>query len=240
MGKTNAQPVGRVASHGVRRHLVASAWPVPDRRVLMYPHAMRSTALTLACVALASCSHQRSTNGAEGLPTVMMLRATALNSSSGVVIHEYVVGSRSIVLELDAEDTPAPVMTYADLPDSTKVWADGRFCCVRSGKYREGRVEPAKIDALLQHLHTKGAFGDGHASYSCVAPDSVYSVIDVTLRDRSIHLATDRGFEELDQLAQGVVLASQSPDYQGLRRIWTDIHSTVEEWVSANEMQSPR
>lgn len=123
-------------------------------------------------------------------------------------------------------------------PNGTIVWRDGRSLL-------QSRVEPAKIDALLQRLHAEGVFGDGNTYFANVGPESsVFDVIQIRLSDRSLKLAswherfaqnprvvvTSRGVESLDGRDPEEVLRFDAPEYYRFRKIWSEIRDAVRSW----------
>lgn len=125
------------------------------------------------------------------------------------------------------------------------VWNDGRIVWRKDDGLLQSHIDVKQIDALIQRLHDEGVFGDGSSYYGNFGPDSSFRVIEVTLPDRQLKMAswheaadgstnvvaTARGLEVLEGRDRNAVLASQPPEYLRFVRIWSEIRSTVDSWI---------
>jgi hypothetical protein len=207
---------------------------------------MRVALLIVAGLSFAACqSDAPSTTVQRSLPTTTSLAPPVLLASAEPVIRIFEVDGGGVV-SLDGEAESAARARDAG-PDSISVWSNGRIVWEQDGTRYEGNAGGAKVDALVQRLHTEGAFGDGHAQYDSFGPDAGYDVIEIKLSDRSLRLAswheafeanpglvaTDHGIEVLQGRERGAVIAASSPEYQRFRRVWADIRTTVASWIPA-------
>lgn len=126
------------------------------------------------------------------------------------------------------------------------VWHDGRIVW-RSpkGELLQARIDPAKLQRLLDRLHEEGVFGEGKADYGNLGPGASFEIIEVRTHDRELvmrswhelygdgkgSLATANGIESLDGRDPAVVMAQQPEEYKRFLRIWYEIRSTAESWV---------
>jgi hypothetical protein len=83
---------------------------------------------------------------------------------------------------LVASDTPV-ILLYEDMSGGLKgdepaqplevaVWGDGRIVWRENNSLLQGRIDPKKIDELLQRLHREGVFGNGMVEYNNFGPDA--------------------------------------------------------------------
>jgi hypothetical protein len=190
--------------------------------------------VTLFCLfALAGCgTKKQSPSPVQALPSATTLPAPVLAVSEKPLILIY--------RDSYGDDPQAPHDQIY-----TAVWSDGRIVWRVGGSMRQARIDPKKIDELIQKLHRDGVFGDGKAYYGNVGPDSTFDMIDVQMPDRRLQISswhevfeqnaksvvTSRGVEALEGRDRDAVLAAEPPEYRRFRRIWSEIRTTVRSWV---------
>ena len=205
----------------------------------------RSTLLRFGLLALVGCGGGVPTAPApapapapaqvQALPSASTLPAPTLVASEQPTILFYAGGFGGL-----AGTSPAQPLEVA-------VWGDGRIVWRQNGSLLQGRVDPGKIDALLQRLHREGVFGSGAVAYVNYGPDSRFDVVELRLPDRTLKLeswhegfeqnpnlvATSHGVMALEGRTREAVLSAEPAEYLRFRRIWSDIRSTVRAWTPA-------
>jgi hypothetical protein len=126
------------------------------------------------------------------------------------------------------------------------VWKDGRIIWSREpvrggGPYREGKVEPGKVQKALDDLEKRGIFKDRSLRRLHFGPDADFTAIVVADSKRWLDMgswhelfeespkmvATDHGVEALEGRDRAKVLTSQPESYRNYRKAWSDAKATL-------------
>ena len=161
----------------------------------------------------------------------------------------------AVILRSHAADTNLPVVAIYDSDWRlgsqhprprviAALWTDGRivWSATNSGApYRQGRLAPNKLNALLADLDQKGVFTNQTLTRPNVGPDSGFTTIAIDdgkrrlkmeswheLFERNTNLvATANGIEPLAGRSRERVIQRQPAEYRGYRRTWSDIRQAV-------------
>jgi hypothetical protein len=135
----------------------------------------------------------------------------------------------------------------------TTVWSDGRIVWSRDQQsggapYLVARIEPARVQELLNQFDERGVFKKPGLRRSWFGPDSSYHAICLTAGNRKTRLATwhelfernpklvviNGGVTSLDGRNRDEVIHNDTKEFQEFRRVWSDLRSAITSLIPAD------